>query len=154
MHLSPCLSLFFFFFNDTATTEIYTLSLHDALPISHAPFARPLPVGAWTEVVKVTVVIGNIPFLGAHLQRAAVNIDARARRQAFIELELELILFHLPAGTAGIERAAGREIPFRAFHLRLKAAGEYRSCFRGAGIRLDSGSDDICGSSGRGVRIG
>src|SRR2546430_8312334 len=28
--------LFFFFFNDTATTEIYTLSLHDALPISCA----------------------------------------------------------------------------------------------------------------------
>src|SRR2546430_13648759 len=27
-------SSFFFFFNDTATTEIYTLSLHDALPIS------------------------------------------------------------------------------------------------------------------------
>ena len=27
--------LFVFFFNDTATTEIYTLSLHDALPISH-----------------------------------------------------------------------------------------------------------------------
>src|SRR2546430_8469526 len=26
-------NLFFFFFNDTATTEIYTLSLHDALPI-------------------------------------------------------------------------------------------------------------------------
>src|SRR5256885_10101230 len=33
------LSFIFFFFNDTATTEIYTLSLHDALPISvnHAP---------------------------------------------------------------------------------------------------------------------
>src|SRR2546422_6938989 len=31
----------FFFFNDTATTEIYTLSLHDALPIS----ARPPGVG-------------------------------------------------------------------------------------------------------------
>src|SRR5260221_1221620 len=30
----------FFFFNDTATTEIYTLSLHDALPIS--PNIRPL----------------------------------------------------------------------------------------------------------------
>src|SRR2546428_3299501 len=28
--------MFFFFFNDTATTEIYTLSLHDALPISGA----------------------------------------------------------------------------------------------------------------------
>src|SRR5947209_15536209 len=30
---SVSLSFFFFFFNDTATTEIYTLSLHDALPI-------------------------------------------------------------------------------------------------------------------------
>src|SRR3712207_1338192 len=29
----------FFFFNDTATTEIYTLSLHDALPISGGPLA-------------------------------------------------------------------------------------------------------------------
>src|SRR2546430_7581731 len=28
--------MFFFFFNDTATTEIYTLPLHDALPISLA----------------------------------------------------------------------------------------------------------------------
>src|SRR5260221_14433579 len=32
--LFPYTFLFFFFFNDTATTEIYTLSLHDALPIS------------------------------------------------------------------------------------------------------------------------
>ena len=51
----------FFFFNDTATTEIYTLSLHDALPISlshpllhqkgptarcdAAFFTRPSPIG-------------------------------------------------------------------------------------------------------------
>src|SRR3989442_13401038 len=32
---------FSFFFNDTATTEIYTLSLHDALPISHHPRVTP-----------------------------------------------------------------------------------------------------------------
>src|SRR6266853_4909217 len=32
---------FFFFFNDTATTEIYTLSLHDALPIDPPPDPRP-----------------------------------------------------------------------------------------------------------------
>src|SRR5438445_13244827 len=31
---SPWFCSLFFFFNDTATTEIYTLSLHDALPIS------------------------------------------------------------------------------------------------------------------------
>src|SRR2546425_702932 len=39
--LHPALRLLFFFFNDTATTEIYTLSLHDALPISaRAPAAE------------------------------------------------------------------------------------------------------------------
>src|SRR5882724_12151687 len=38
-HTSISSSLFFFFFNDTATTEIYTLSLHDALPIS--PYTPP-----------------------------------------------------------------------------------------------------------------
>src|SRR2546430_10566648 len=32
--MQTLLILFLFFFNDTATTEIYTLSLHDALPIS------------------------------------------------------------------------------------------------------------------------
>src|SRR5436309_14380088 len=32
--LALSLAFSFFFFNDTATTEIYTLSLHDALPIS------------------------------------------------------------------------------------------------------------------------
>src|SRR5260370_42707183 len=32
--ISPLIISTFFFFNDTATTEIYTLSLHDALPIS------------------------------------------------------------------------------------------------------------------------
>src|SRR5260221_540813 len=34
MHRGQIIHVFLFFFNDTATTEIYTLSLHDALPIS------------------------------------------------------------------------------------------------------------------------
>src|SRR5258708_22410403 len=38
--MCPHLFIFFFFFNDTATTEIYTLSLHDALPICR-------PITAW-----------------------------------------------------------------------------------------------------------
>src|SRR5215204_7131040 len=43
MYLLAC----FFFFNDTATTEIYTLSLHDALPISPRPtITRPRPAAA------------------------------------------------------------------------------------------------------------
>src|SRR6266567_9505995 len=45
---SLLLFVLFFFFNDTATTEIYTLSLHDALPISLSsthPTAPPAPAG-------------------------------------------------------------------------------------------------------------
>src|SRR5256886_12672409 len=38
----------FFFFNDTATTEIYTLSLHDALPISTAAASAVGYLGAGT----------------------------------------------------------------------------------------------------------
>src|SRR5260370_52589 len=41
-------SSFFFFFNDTATTEIYTLSLHDALPIlQRQPISRSLTLRSW-----------------------------------------------------------------------------------------------------------
>ena len=35
LELGSSIVFFVFFFNDTATTEIYTLSLHDALPISN-----------------------------------------------------------------------------------------------------------------------
>src|SRR2546430_16899973 len=38
---------FFFFFNDTATTEIYTLSLHDALPIFPFLASSKVPVKQW-----------------------------------------------------------------------------------------------------------
>src|SRR5699024_12741480 len=53
-HFTPLFPFFFFFFfNDTAPTEIYTLSLHDALPISHphcAPFRLLLPAcWKWKE---------------------------------------------------------------------------------------------------------
>src|SRR2546430_15652909 len=42
----------FFFFNDTATTEIYTLSLHDALPISRHVIIAPMQHTA-AEVIAV-----------------------------------------------------------------------------------------------------
>src|SRR2546430_17720398 len=43
--------IIFFFFNDTATTEIYTLSLHDALPISPVRRSRREP-GHGTSVAS------------------------------------------------------------------------------------------------------
>src|SRR2546421_11206043 len=42
--------LTFFFFNDTATTEIYTLSLHDALPIFRRPLLQRRSACHWSEV--------------------------------------------------------------------------------------------------------
>src|SRR3712207_6924011 len=50
----------FFFFNDTATTEIYTLSLHDALPIC----GMPAPIFHRQS---------SVPDLGALAQRAGVK---------------------------------------------------------------------------------
>src|SRR3989441_10000128 len=47
---------FFFFFNDTATTEIYTLSLHDALPISLVAAALPVLVG----LLAITIALGLV----------------------------------------------------------------------------------------------
>src|SRR3712207_8527670 len=47
MYVSSCCN---FFFNDTATTEIYTLSLHDALPISAVDRIVERRPGQWPEV--------------------------------------------------------------------------------------------------------
>src|SRR5256885_9988204 len=41
----------FFFFNDTATTEIYTLSLHDALPICFWRAGAPAPTRSCRQMV-------------------------------------------------------------------------------------------------------
>src|SRR5947209_10683631 len=46
------LSLFFFFFNDTATTEIYTLSLHDALPIFRPEGAAAVGAGCPSRAAR------------------------------------------------------------------------------------------------------
>src|SRR5439155_25711562 len=60
-YYSPTIILFAFFFNDTATTEIYTLSLHDALPIS------PGAGGAVTAArLRASIMMPNGPPLGAH----------------------------------------------------------------------------------------
>src|SRR2546430_11263631 len=49
---------YFFFFNDTATTEIYTLSLHDALPISLDDLERALDALAAEPSLRAAVLTG------------------------------------------------------------------------------------------------
>src|SRR6266481_3757258 len=60
---------FFFFFNDTATTEIYTLSLHDALPISEHRAYRLAALDWRGDETIVDVGGGNGSLLVALLER-------------------------------------------------------------------------------------
>src|SRR5260221_3272688 len=53
----PISTFFFFFFNDTATTEIYTLSLHDALPI--------LALGGFAHIIAGSVDVLYLVNIGA-----------------------------------------------------------------------------------------
>src|SRR2546430_14894553 len=64
---------FFFFFNDTATTEIYTLSLHDALPISTGfPFSsETVPVRRRRSVADETA---------AGISKQAIVADRKSTR--------------------------------------------------------------------------
>src|SRR3712207_9117243 len=59
---------FFFFFNDTATTEIYTLSLHDALPISATiALSRNLGLTVVAEGVEDDATMLELRRLGCHV---------------------------------------------------------------------------------------
>src|SRR3712207_8187297 len=73
--------LIFFFFNDTATTEIYTLSLHDALPISLgtvsgnvlAPLAlRPPPFDPVADLTPIALV-ATVPLVMADRKSTRLN---------------------------------------------------------------------------------
>src|SRR2546428_9068860 len=78
----------FFFFNDTATTEIYTLSLHDALPISTAPRWNPATVD---------------PFPAAQTRRRLLDLRSEehtSELQSRSDLECRLLLEKKTTATA------------------------------------------------------
>src|SRR5258708_26177714 len=62
----------YFFFNDTATTEIYTLSLHDALPISHVVTSD---LGARDGAEKL---IRSVADLGVEIE--VLDLDRKSTR--------------------------------------------------------------------------
>src|SRR2546422_8450632 len=69
---------FFFFFNDTATTEIYTLSLHDALPISSSPAAPARAAGISCSAHRE--VLGNHGGIRPTSARAVARRDRKSTR--------------------------------------------------------------------------
>ena len=91
-HTLQCFVIFFvFFFNDTATTEIYTLSLHDALPISKIQATIGLPysfdIGAFYSNSSNT----DISVTGAELKYAILDgstlVPAVAVRTTYTKLD-------------------------------------------------------------------
>src|SRR2546422_6984637 len=91
---TPVSSYIFFFFNDTATTEIYTLSLHDALPICQ-DFVAALDDQL---VLPVPEPVAGMVCLRGRLLENRVGHDHLARHEILADAEM-------------IERALGLRTP-------------------------------------------
>src|ERR1019366_10573204 len=125
------LSFIVFFFNDTATTEIYTLSLHDALPISErlsgtlageAPLGLEIneiltelfgadQVGRPLKVFGQVAHTGPVTLLAAGLERQQGQIFGKAvqdcvRGTFFICIDLQVMVDGLPCVVHGEPSAA------------------------------------------------
>src|SRR6266704_4421297 len=103
---------FFFFFNETATTEIYTLSLHDALPISNpaTPFERAKP---FLPEIDLLLLMTVHPGFAGQAFRADVVPKIREAR-AYIDAEGLAVDLQVDGGikvdTAPIVAEAGADI--------------------------------------------
>src|SRR6266487_3739386 len=97
---SPQLSFHFFFFNDTAPTEIYTLSLHDALPIPiflmiqylglvNSYLGLILPYIAFSLPLVVWIMIGFFDEIPREIDEAAM-VDGLTRPQVLLRVLLPL----------------------------------------------------------------
>src|SRR5258707_7247628 len=90
------LVLFFFFFNDTATTEIYTLSLHDALPISVDEMEIAIGVArhdiAGVEPSALPRFVGGLGVLEIFLEKAVRSEEHTSELQSRQYLVCRLLL--------------------------------------------------------------
>src|SRR5205823_11078695 len=111
--LTFILSIFIFVFNDTSTPEIYTLSLHDALPISRSYCLPGKPGGADCELATRARPAAQ-PLPPAHRPAA----DRSRRGEEGVEFT--------QAGQAHRRRARRRALPGAAPHDRRAAALDRR----------------------------
>src|SRR5689334_24131579 len=98
----------FFFFNDPATTEIYTLSLHDALPILPGPVHRPTGVVGSTAILPGWVGVAAAEEMHRRLE-LPILVDNRSEEHTS-ELQSQ---FHLVCRLL-LEKKKKKIIIFRA----------------------------------------
>src|SRR3989449_20635 len=114
---------FFFFFNDTATTEIYTLSLHDALPISRSCLA------CKRRGIDDPRCPGDGASGGRH--RGGDRLSSQGGPAGFLA-HVHLVLSRArgratsPRSSRVLARPRVRELPARSAHLRLERRGRLR----------------------------
>src|SRR5438874_3646868 len=90
--MSPSLHHFLFFFNATATTEIYTLSLHDALPISFTGGTFP---GTWKNLGPAPIGSDSGQDYGAVVGRVTSVVDRKSTRLNSSHVEISYAVFCL-----------------------------------------------------------
>src|SRR5256885_13078985 len=89
--------MYFFFFNDTATTEIYTLSLHDALPILHALDRFTPDPNRWrASFTSWLLIAGRLgPGVSVAQAEAELDIDRKSTRLNSSHLVISYAVFCL-----------------------------------------------------------
>src|SRR2546427_298162 len=96
-----------FFFNDTATTEIYTLSLHDALPISVNPAWSP----AETEEASAILAMDTSPQFTAMSRSEAHTSELQSQSKVafrrLLDTDLSVVVTTWTEAEAPAARVAG-----------------------------------------------
>src|SRR5256885_16253872 len=96
MPLAILYRIMFFFFNDTATTEIYTLSLHDALPISLPTKLPPnFPLPNWGKLLLVVGSQSKWRILNELMKEGQAASDRKSTRLNSSHLVISYAVFCL-----------------------------------------------------------
>src|SRR3712207_7969229 len=101
--------IYIFFFNDTATTEIYTLSLHDALPISIVIGQAPVAVRAEALEAPLRPLLEGASPICSSLDRKSTRLNSSHANISYAVFCLKKKKQHTPARIVPvIFRSAGQ----------------------------------------------
>src|SRR2546422_5137548 len=111
---SPYLHSSLFFFNDTATTEIYTLSLHDALPIFELEPCGGKPFRLRQAAMPIAdVKLGLAPGVESAFTVHSEDLDRKSTRLNSSHGYISYAVFCLKKKNRGSSRPWARSIPAR-----------------------------------------